>query len=89
MPMEALFYELNQKSVDVTPDVSMKDGKTTSPFLNQNEKIYVEQNTQEKIIINRNGAFASLKDTDKFLPVNTFQQLLYAPFEQINVKVKQ
>ena len=47
---------------------------------NSGEKKFVETSTGEKLIINLLGAFASLKLSDKYIPVKNFQQLLYPPF---------
>ena len=52
----------------------------------QGEKKFEETTTGEKLIINFLGAFASLKMSDKYIPVKTFQQLLYPPFSQVNEK---
>ena len=38
--------------------------------------MFVETNTKEKLMVSRVGAFVSIKDSDNFLPVNSFSQLL-------------
>ena len=47
--------------------------KTDSPKIDNR---FVEIHTKEKLIINQIGAFAAPLNSEKFMPINNFQQML-------------
>jgi hypothetical protein len=50
------------------------------------EKKFIEVNTKEQLIISTVGIYASKMGNDKYLPLQSAQQILYPPFEQLRRK---
>jgi hypothetical protein len=65
--------------------MSSVGGRSLSPISGEipGEKKFVEVNTQEQLIISTIGIYASKKGQDKYLPLQSPQQILFAPFEQL------
>ena len=60
------------------------EASSLSPLGNEipGEKKFVEVNTQEQLNISTVGIYASKKGKDRYIPLQSAQQILFAPFEQ-------
>ena len=80
-------FQIAMASAPATKASSFFDG----PAQPKTAKRYVEIHTREKLVISPTGAWAAARNSETFLPLtgsdglpSSFQQLLYAPFEQIS-----